>query len=321
MVDSNYVVLTTWRNTQGKGRPESKLKPSCASPLHFRLLHRSLPTRKSTWSSFRIFWDRRRLCPLRFGRGGTLEHGIIHTVSQCCNLSDLPDKEIAVANIDVDMYEATLVALYKIAPRMVLGGAVLLEDMTWWAEGWNGDRICDDLWVSGHLCVFRCFGCLESMTLVNLNGRPKSLEPCPVEANANRAGQVTATPLHRRAGSFGPILRVLWLQVSQRWVAWSNTVDFLLNFKKLTVQCSVFRVCLQTRKSLVGGKKSSCFVFKVWNGLGLHQSLCARGSNVDSHPSLKSLRWSKSGFPTRWNNLPTNHTSNCTTEYRTGRTL
>ena len=65
----------------------------------------------------------------------TLFHSV--ATSQCHDLQanilndDLPDEEIAVANIDVDMFEATLLALYKIAPRMVLGGVILLEDVTW----------------------------------------------------------------------------------------------------------------------------------------------------------------------------------------------
>lgn len=43
---------------------------------------------------------------------------------------DLPHDEIAVANIDVDMFETILAALTKVAPRMVLGGVILLEDAT-----------------------------------------------------------------------------------------------------------------------------------------------------------------------------------------------
>ena len=65
----------------------------------------------------------------------TLSHSVatsqFHDLQANILNDGLPDKEIAVANIDVDMYEATLVALYKIAPRMVLGGVILLEDMTW----------------------------------------------------------------------------------------------------------------------------------------------------------------------------------------------
>lgn len=43
---------------------------------------------------------------------------------------DLPDQlaDIALANIDVDLYEAVLAALVKIAPRMAVGGIVIVED-------------------------------------------------------------------------------------------------------------------------------------------------------------------------------------------------
>jgi hypothetical protein len=45
---------------------------------------------------------------------------------------DLPDgiKKIAVANVDVDMYEATLSALQKVAPLIVRGGIIIAEDPT-----------------------------------------------------------------------------------------------------------------------------------------------------------------------------------------------
>lgn len=43
---------------------------------------------------------------------------------------DVPHEDIAVANIDVDMFETTLAALTKVAPRIVLGGVILLEDVT-----------------------------------------------------------------------------------------------------------------------------------------------------------------------------------------------
>jgi len=45
---------------------------------------------------------------------------------------DLPVsiKKIAVANIDVDMYEATLAALHKVAPLIVQGGIIIAEDPT-----------------------------------------------------------------------------------------------------------------------------------------------------------------------------------------------
>jgi hypothetical protein len=36
--------------------------------------------------------------------------------------------EIAVANVDVDMYEAVLAALIKVTPRMAMGGIVVVED-------------------------------------------------------------------------------------------------------------------------------------------------------------------------------------------------
>ena len=49
-----------------------------------------------------------------------------------CNIvtDDLPEglNDIAVANIDVDIYEAVAAALSKIAPRMVKGGIILVED-------------------------------------------------------------------------------------------------------------------------------------------------------------------------------------------------
>jgi hypothetical protein len=35
---------------------------------------------------------------------------------------------IAVANIDVDLYEAVLAALHKTAPRMTSGGIIIMED-------------------------------------------------------------------------------------------------------------------------------------------------------------------------------------------------
>jgi hypothetical protein len=39
-------------------------------------------------------------------------------------------KKIAVANVDVDMYEATLAALHRVAPLMVQGGIIIAEDPT-----------------------------------------------------------------------------------------------------------------------------------------------------------------------------------------------
>jgi hypothetical protein len=39
-------------------------------------------------------------------------------------------KQIAVANIDVDMYEATLAALHRVAPLVVHGGIIIAEDPT-----------------------------------------------------------------------------------------------------------------------------------------------------------------------------------------------
>jgi hypothetical protein len=41
---------------------------------------------------------------------------------------DLPNEHIRLASIDVDMYEAILAALTKVAPRIVPGGMILLED-------------------------------------------------------------------------------------------------------------------------------------------------------------------------------------------------
>jgi len=45
---------------------------------------------------------------------------------------DLPKEieKIAVANIDVDMYEPTLVALNKVSDLVVKGGVVIVEDAT-----------------------------------------------------------------------------------------------------------------------------------------------------------------------------------------------
>ncbi|MGF6482594.1 hypothetical protein OKW34_003267 [Paraburkholderia youngii] len=45
---------------------------------------------------------------------------------------DLPFgiKKISVANIDVDMYEATLAALHKVSPLMAQGGIIIAEDPT-----------------------------------------------------------------------------------------------------------------------------------------------------------------------------------------------
>jgi len=45
-------------------------------------------------------------------------------------VDELPDQigDIALANIDVDLYEAVLAALVKIAPRMVVGGIMVVED-------------------------------------------------------------------------------------------------------------------------------------------------------------------------------------------------
>lgn len=45
---------------------------------------------------------------------------------------DLPAgiEKIAVANVDVDMYEATLAALHKVAPLIVPGGIIIAEDPT-----------------------------------------------------------------------------------------------------------------------------------------------------------------------------------------------
>jgi hypothetical protein len=50
-------------------------------------------------------------------------------VSNICR-DDLPSSiiKISVANIDVDMYEPTLDALFKVAPRMSLGGIIICED-------------------------------------------------------------------------------------------------------------------------------------------------------------------------------------------------
>lgn len=39
-------------------------------------------------------------------------------------------KQVAVANIDVDLYEAVLAALYKLAPLMVMRGIMIVEDPT-----------------------------------------------------------------------------------------------------------------------------------------------------------------------------------------------
>jgi hypothetical protein len=49
-----------------------------------------------------------------------------------CNIIEqlLPEEigDIVVANIDVDLYEAVLAALLKVAPRMVVGGIIVVED-------------------------------------------------------------------------------------------------------------------------------------------------------------------------------------------------
>lgn len=225
---------------------------------------------------------------------------------------DLPDKEIEVANIDVDMYEATLVALYKIAPRMVLGVVILLEDMTWWAEGWNGDRICasfDVLVVLSpwHWWIWTAGPKASNPALWKLTPTVPArwLQPHFTGALAALDQFLESCGCKFRRGESHGVTPLIFFWISK---SSPSSVQF-------------FECVCKLESLLWVEKKSSCFVFKVWNGLGLHQSLCARGSNVDSHPSLKSLRWSKSGFPTRWNNLPTNHTSNCTTEYWSGRTL
>jgi hypothetical protein len=50
----------------------------------------------------------------------------------CRNICDqeVPDKIdfISVANIDVDLYEATLGALHAVHPRLVIGGIIICED-------------------------------------------------------------------------------------------------------------------------------------------------------------------------------------------------
>ena len=59
------------------------------------------------------------------------EAGLSATVLKC-NIIDeaLPEGigEIVVANIDVDLYEAVLASLVKVAPRMVVGGIIVAED-------------------------------------------------------------------------------------------------------------------------------------------------------------------------------------------------
>jgi hypothetical protein len=51
-----------------------------------------------------------------------------------CNIcqNELPAaiKQIAVCNIDVDLYDATLAALVKVAPLVVKGGIIICEDPT-----------------------------------------------------------------------------------------------------------------------------------------------------------------------------------------------
>ena len=51
---------------------------------------------------------------------------------QSDELFSLPSilNKIAVANIDVDLYEATAAALIKVAPLVVKGGIIICEDPT-----------------------------------------------------------------------------------------------------------------------------------------------------------------------------------------------
>jgi hypothetical protein len=75
-----------------------------------------------------------------YGKDGTMQYirdTIMKDVSSDFELvasnicaDDLPAgvEKIAVANVDVDMYEATLAALHKVAPLIVHGGIIIAED-------------------------------------------------------------------------------------------------------------------------------------------------------------------------------------------------
>ena len=76
-----------------------------------------------------------------FGPKKTMEyvHGLLSTTGQsfelvennvCTDLFPNSIKQIAVCNIDVDLYEATLAALIKVGPLMVKGGMIICEDPT-----------------------------------------------------------------------------------------------------------------------------------------------------------------------------------------------
>jgi len=54
----------------------------------------------------------------------------VHVHQSNCITDDLPGdiKQIAVANIDVDLYDAVLAALHRVAPLMVPGGILVVED-------------------------------------------------------------------------------------------------------------------------------------------------------------------------------------------------
>jgi hypothetical protein len=69
---------------------------------------------------------RRRICA-----SAAPEQGLTAHVEKCNIITDaLPDgtEAIVVANIDVDLYEAVRAALISVAPRMVAGGIVVVED-------------------------------------------------------------------------------------------------------------------------------------------------------------------------------------------------
>lgn len=73
----------------------------------------------------------RNVVARRIERWADSESGLVVDVRRLNILEDeLPESitQVAVANIDVDLYEAVRAALWKIAPRVVPGGVVIVED-------------------------------------------------------------------------------------------------------------------------------------------------------------------------------------------------
>ena len=74
--------------------------------------------------------DNQELVKKRLNQYSDLQNGLDVIVLKCNILRDFPKdiRKIALANIDVDMYEATKAALHRIAPLVVSNGIIIVED-------------------------------------------------------------------------------------------------------------------------------------------------------------------------------------------------